>query len=1692
MNTLFTNNNMRKKIKLACLFISISFQFVFAQRGKDLPLTVSTIDRIVNEYAVLTADANAGNTSISVDNNNLNTNSRFASALAQGDLIMIVQVQGASVFGNFFVDGAGVSFGLPKDSSWGEILNYNNCGNYELAEVFAVAGSNTIQLNCALQNNYTAAGKVQIVRMPRYASLTVNNASSITCDAWNGTKGGIVAIEVDGATIVNGSIAATGRGFRGGVVDNQSSFGSNDVASTSSTLGGEKGEGIAGYQNDYNVIGGRYCKGAPANGGGGGNMHNGGGGGGANGGNPLNWIAVGNPSLATANWANAWNLEWPGLANATSSGGGKGGYTASINNQNALNIGPNVGSWGGDNRNKQGGYGGRPLNYTANKIFFGGGGGAGDGNDGYTGAGGAAGGIVFLKCYSGVSGSGTIASNGNNGVNSFGSAPANGIAGNDGAGGGGAGGTIFIQTNSTISGINLIANGGEGGDQILTKGFLVFPPISEAQGPGGGGGGGYINTTVAATSTVNGGIHGVTNSPSLSEFPPNGATTGGVGTVLNNLSSFDLSVTDVAVCAGNTAVLTATIIGTLPAGASVTWYDAPFGGTVLGTGNTFTTPVINSNTSYYVGLCPSTFRKIINVTTSPGVTASNAGINQQVCQNSATLAANIPTIGTGIWTVISGAGSIANPNLFNSTVSNLSLGSNVFEWTISAPGCLPSQSQVTITLVAAPTADAGLNQQLCANNAVLAANGSGTWSIAAGSGNFSSVTNPNATVTNLSVGLNTLIWTVTSPGCPSVQDFVDIIVSAPVSIAVAGANQQICSASTNLNATIPTVGTGSWALISGTGTITNASANNTAVSGLSLGNNIFEWTVSAPGCPSSQAQVTITVVAVPTANAGVNQQLCNDNTSFTATGAGTWSILAGTGSISNTNNPTATVSNLTVGLNSFIWTVTAPGCPAAQDTVDIVVSAAVSIADAGNNQQLCSDSTNLNALAPIVGNGAWTLITGSGSFVDVNSNASAVNGLSLGVNVFEWTVSAPGCPSTTDQVTITVDAILPIANAGIDQTLCATTTLLTANTAPAGATGTWSVISGSPSFNNINNNNTAVSNLSIGVNTLIWTIQNPLCPAVTDTVLITVANALSIADAGANQQICSSSTNLNAVVPTIGIGTWTVVSGSAVIADPSLNNSLVTGLGAGTTVLEWTISGTGCPSNASQISITVNLLNDIANAGTDIAICGNTSNLNANVASAGITGTWSSPQSGIAFLNVNDQNTAVNNLQNGANTLIWTFTNSVGCPPSSDTIIINSVNNPSQANAGTDKTICADNASLSATAPAIGSGLWSIFSGTGNITNASSPNTSVNNLLPGNIILVWTVANAPCTANSDTVTITVFAALSPAIAGADASLCDTQYNMNATAPTSGTGTWTLISGNGTISNINAANTSISNLGVGINTFQWTVANGICPDLTDQISITVAEPGSIAAAGGDIQTCTQNTQLNATTPLIGNGVWTVTQGNASISNPSNPNTNVTILSPGGATFSWQVTSGSCPASSDDLNVVLLNGSDAANAGEDVTIAIGDSTTLNGSGGTINGWDPPRGLSCIDCPNPIANPDTTTMYYLSVTDINGCTSIDSVLITVDETIGWYLPNAFSPDDNGVNDVLYFYGTSVKEFILQVFDRWGEKVFETTDFKVGWDGSHKGKPALAGVYTYQLTITFKSTVVEQVKGNLNLIRN
>ncbi|UOQ71905.1 GLEYA domain-containing protein [Hymenobacter cellulosilyticus] len=498
-------------------------------RGSDGNRTVTTGTIIVNEYAKVTADAAAGATLLRVSNNTLNANSRFPGALTQGDLILLIQMQGASIATN---DAA----------FYGTVSAYNNAGRYELLEVASVSGTDVINLTCGLKYDYTAAGQTQVVRLPRFSTLTVNSGAAVSGAAWDRTTGlgGIVAMEVANGTIVNGTITATGLGFRGGAVDNNSEDANNIVMgfrSTASTFGAEKGESIAGAGVDYDALGGRYGRGAAANGGGGGNSHNAAGGGGANVGLGT-WTGLGNPDRGTNNaYDDAWNLEGSGFATSTSSGGGRGGYSYASANQNALVVGPGASSWGGNDRQNNGGYGGRPLE-NRGRLYLGGGGGAGDGNNTVSTSGGNGGGLVYLLTGGAVSGSGSVLANGTTGFRGN-NIPTSG--GTDAAGGGGGGGSIVLHVSGTITGITASAQGGTGGSQRDAG--------VESEGPGGGGGGGLIqytnNSGTNFTTQVLGGVSGTTSSTGLTEFPLNGATRGASGLVQPVLYNAQCAVADV-------------------------------------------------------------------------------------------------------------------------------------------------------------------------------------------------------------------------------------------------------------------------------------------------------------------------------------------------------------------------------------------------------------------------------------------------------------------------------------------------------------------------------------------------------------------------------------------------------------------------------------------------------------------------------------------------------------------------------------------------------------------------------------------------------------------------------------------------------------------------------------------------------------------------------------------------------------------------------------------------------------------------------------------------------------------------------------------------------------------------------------------------------------------------------------------
>ncbi|MBU0488499.1 MAG: gliding motility-associated C-terminal domain-containing protein [Bacteroidetes bacterium] len=595
------------------LILLIAALPVNAQPGKDGGKVVSSANTVVNEYTTLSANVAPGGTSIQVASNVFNSSGNFAGPLGPGDLIFIIQLQGATP--NCWPErdwGAGPDqyYGMPYDSTWGEVVNYNNCGNHEFAQVAGVNGSYGILLDCGLQFGYSDTGKVQVIRVPRYSSLNIVSGSSITCPEWNGTTGGVVAIEVLHDIFINSgaSITATAKGFRGGeLLEEESYYGGGRWASTVPGEGAEKGESIIGYQDELFKYGGKYSKGAPANGGGGGNGHNGGGGGGANAGNFAIWSGKGVPDVSVPSWAQAWNLEYAGFATHVSSGGGRGGYTFSSQNLNALAVGPGNSSWSGDYRKNAGGFGGRPLDYSLGKIFMGGGGGSGDqdGTDGDGGPGGRGGGVIFVVTHGNVTGTGgQIIADGEAGHNAQGSGF--GTHGRDAAGGGGGGGTIMVKAKGNISGVSLQANGGDGGDQVITT---VFGTELSAQGPGGGGGGGYIAITNGApTRTANGGQCGTTNSDGLTEFLPNGSTKGGVGVPDASISTFRLDLVGDSFCAPGVASLNASLAGSVPPGTQIEWYDSEIGGTLIGTGTSFTTPSLTSTTTYYVTTCPGYFR----------------------------------------------------------------------------------------------------------------------------------------------------------------------------------------------------------------------------------------------------------------------------------------------------------------------------------------------------------------------------------------------------------------------------------------------------------------------------------------------------------------------------------------------------------------------------------------------------------------------------------------------------------------------------------------------------------------------------------------------------------------------------------------------------------------------------------------------------------------------------------------------------------------------------------------------------------------------------------------------------------------------------------------------------------------------------------------------------------------------------
>ena len=154
-------------------------------------------------------------------------------------------------------------------------------------------------------------------------------------------------------------------------------------------------------------------------------------------------------------------------------------------------------------------------------------------------------------------------------------------------------------------------------------------------------------------------------------------------------------------------------------------------------------------------------------------------------------------------------------------------------------------------------------------------------------------------------------------------------------------------------------------------------------------------------------------------------------------------------------------------------------------------------------------------------------------------------------------------------------------------------------------------------------------------------------------------------------------------------------------------------------------------------------------------------------------------------------------------------------------------------------------------------------------------------------------------------------------------------------------------------------------------------------------------------------------------------------------------------------------------------------------------------LNISPQTIR-WDPPEGLSCADCLQPVANPVKTTVYTLTVTSADGCPDSDSLRVAVVKLRNAFVPNTFSPNEDGVNDFFTVFGGPALRQVkhLKVFSRWGELVFERSGFPAndatfGWDGRFRGQELDEGVFVWWAELEYVDGVSDILKGEVTIVK-
>ncbi|MBI3135470.1 MAG: gliding motility-associated C-terminal domain-containing protein [Bacteroidetes bacterium] len=256
--------------------------------------------------------------------------------------------------------------------------------------------------------------------------------------------------------------------------------------------------------------------------------------------------------------------------------------------------------------------------------------------------------------------------------------------------------------------------------------------------------------------------------------------------------------------------------------------------------------------------------------------------------------------------------------------------------------------------------------------------------------------------------------------------------------------------------------------------------------------------------------------------------------------------------------------------------------------------------------------------------------------------------------------------------------------------------------------------------------------------------------------------------------------------------------------------------------------------------------------------------------------------------------------------------------------------------------------------------------------------------------------------------------------------------------------------------------------------------------TDSVQITMLQP-IIANAGADVTIC-RNDSVQ-----IGNGfiesqlyAWNMANG-ISDTTASNP-----VVKPDSTiTYVLNVSNDyGCPSETDEVTVVVNQLPDAY-AGLDDSITTGETAQLVATGGIQYEWTPDYELSSSGIYNPLASPETSTTYTVTVTDVYGCINSDTVDVIV-ITPSYWIPNAFTPSA-ATNNVLYVRGDGITDFQFRIYNRHGELIFYSSSLSSGWDGTRQitREDLPEGAYLYDIQGILSDGTELHESGLVNLIR-